>query len=103
MLAILEWHMATEGLDTESICPRCQAMRTVAKGALPFVSFLVDYDTLESCARGQPPEKGMGTDRVPRELYKYGLRCFLELLRASIDAYLKGEHPTVCRHEWMGS
>ena len=25
MLAIQEWHMANEGLDTESICPRCRS------------------------------------------------------------------------------
>ena len=148
--------MANEGLDTESICPRCrspgiqpitttadhqpcgnpgravrffcakclsvhddvalsplppcplplsvlQAMRVVAKGTLPSISFLVDYDTLESCAREQPPKKSVGTDRVPRELFKYGPRPFLELLRAAINAYLRGERPTVCSHEWMGA
>jgi hypothetical protein len=158
MLAIQEWQMANEGLDTEPICPRCrstgiqpitttadhqpcgnprravrffcakcrsahddvalnplppcplplsvlQAMRAAAKGTLPSISFLVDYDTpsLETCAREQPPRKSVGTDRIPRELYKYGLRPFLELLRAAINAYLKGERPTVHSHEWMGA
>jgi hypothetical protein len=27
----------------------------------------------------------------------------LELLRAAINAYLRGEHPTVYQHEWMGA
>jgi hypothetical protein len=156
MLAIQEWHMANEGLDTESICPRCrltgiqpitttadhqpcgnpqravrffcakclsvhdevalkplppcplplsvlQALRAAVRGTLPSISFLVDYDSLESCARQQPPRKSVGTDRVPRELYKYGPRVFLELLRAAINAYLKGERPTVRIHEWTGA
>ena len=156
MLAVQEWHMANEGLDTESVCPRCrsagiqpitttadhqpcgnprravrffcakcrsvhdevalnplppcplplsvlQAMRAVAAGTLPSISFLVDYDTLEACARAQPLRKSVGTDRIPRELYKYGPRPFLELLRAAINAYLRGERPTVRSHEWMGA
>jgi predicted transcriptional regulator len=78
-------------------------MRAAAKGTLPSISFLVDYDTLESCAREQPPKKSVGTDRVPRELYKYGPRPFLELLRAAINAYLQGKRPTVRSHEWMGA
>ena len=45
----------------------------------------------------------MGTDRIPRELYKYGPRPFLDLLRAAINAYLKDERPTVHSHEWMGA
>ncbi len=27
----------------------------------------------------------------------------LELLQAAINAYLRGEHPTVYQHEWMGA
>jgi hypothetical protein len=78
-------------------------MRAVAAGTLPSISFLVDYDTLEACARAQPLRKSVGTDRIPRELYKYGPRPFLELLRAAINAYLRGERPTVRSHEWMGA
>ena len=49
-------------------------MRAVAAGTLPSISFPVDYDTLEACARAQPLQKSVGTDRHPRELYKYGTR-----------------------------
>ena len=47
----------------------------------------------------------MGTNRVPprQELYKHGPRAFFELLRVAINAYLKGERPTVRIHEWMGA
>ena len=47
--------------------------------------------------------KSVGTDGIPREFYKYGPRVLLELLRAAINAYLRGEHPTVYQHEWMGA
>jgi hypothetical protein len=80
-------------------------MRTVArvKGALSSISFLIDYDTLESCTREEPPRNSVGTYRVPRKMYKYDPRCFLELLRAAINAYLEGDRPTACSHERMGA
>ena len=68
---------------------------------LPLLNFQVD--TLEACARAQPLRKSVGTDRLPRELYKYGPHPYQELLRAAINAYLRGERPTVRNHEWMGA
>jgi hypothetical protein len=156
MLAIQEWHMAKEGLDTELVCPRCRsadiqqikttsehqtcgnpgqavryfcakchsvhdevalnpllpcplplsvlkAVRTVPKGTLPQISSLVDYDTLEACIRALQTGKSVGTDWILREYNKYCPRPFLELLRAAINAYLKGERPTSRGHEWMGA
>ena len=156
MLAIQEWHMATEGLDTESGCPRCrsgsiqpitvtaenepcgnpsravryfcfscnsvhntprlnplppcplplsvlQAMRSAPDGIPAQISTSVDQATLEACVRALMTGKSVGTDGIPREFYKYGPRVLVELLRAAINAYLRGEHPTVCQHEWMGA
>ena len=156
MLAIQEWHMASEGLDTESGCPRCrsgtiqpitvtaenepcgnpgravryfcfrcnsvhdtvrlnplppcplplsvlQAMRSAPAGAPAQISVPVDQETLVACVRALTTGKSVGTDGIPREFYKYGPHVLLELLRAAINAYLKGEHPTVYQHEWMGA
>ena len=47
--------------------------------------------------------KSVGTDGIPREFYKYGPRVLLELLRAAINAYLRGERPMADPHEWMGA
>ena len=156
MLAIQEWHMASEGMDTESGCPRCrsgniqpitvtaenepcgnpgravryfcfscnsvhdtarlnplppcplplsvlQTMRSAPDGIPAQISILVDYETLVACVRALMTGKSVGTDGIPREFYKYGPRVLLELLRAAINAYLRGEHPTVYQHEWMGA
>ena len=78
-------------------------MRTVPAGTLAHISLLIDHDTLEGCVRALPTGKSVGTDGIPREFYKYAPRSFLELLRAAINAYLTGQRPTVCGHEWMGA
>lgn len=156
MLAIQEWHMASEGLDTESGCPRCrsgniqpitvtaenepcgnpgravryccfscnsvhdtvrlnplppcplplsvlQAMRSAPVGTPAQISLSVDLETLETCVRALSTGKSVGTDGIPREFYKYGPRALLDLLRAAINAFLRGERPTVYQHEWMGA
>jgi hypothetical protein len=148
--------MASEGLDTESGCPRCrsvsiqpitvtaenepcgnpsravryfcfscnsvhntprlnplppcplplsvlQAMRSAPDGIPAQISISVDQATLEACVRALMTGKSVGTDGIPKEFYKYGPRVLVELLRAAINAYLRGEHPTVCQHEWMGA
>jgi hypothetical protein len=43
----------------------------------------------------------VGTDGIPREFYKYDLRPLLELVLAAINAFLCGQEPTMCGHEWM--
>ena len=156
MLAIQEWHMASEGLDTESGCQRCrsrniqpitvtaanepcgnpgravkyccfscnsvhdtvwlnplppcplplsvlQAMRCAPAGTPAQISTPVDPTLLEACARALALRNSVGTDGIPREFYKYGPRVLLELLRAAINAFLRGERPTSHRHEWMGA
>ncbi len=42
-------------------------------------------------------------DGIPREFYKYGPQGLLELLWAALNAYLRGETPSVCAHEWIGA
>ena len=156
MLAIQEWHMASEGLDTESGCQRCrsrniqpitvtaanapcgnpgravryccfscnsvhdtvrlhplppcplplsvlQAMRSAPAGTPAQISISVDPTLFEACVRALALGKSVGTDGIPREFYKYGPRVLLELLRAAINAFLRGERPTSHQHEWMGA
>jgi hypothetical protein len=78
-------------------------MRSAPDGIPAQISILVDYETLVACVRALMTGKSVGTDGIPREFYKYGPRVLLELLRAAINAYLRGEHPTVYQHEWMGA
>jgi hypothetical protein len=47
--------------------------------------------------------KATGVDGFPREFYKYGPQNLLELLWAALNAYLRGEKPSVCAHEWLGA
>ncbi len=44
-----------------------------------------------------------GVDGFPREFYKYGPQNLLELHWAALNAYLRGEMPSVCAHEWLGA
>jgi hypothetical protein len=37
------------------------------------------------------------------EYHKYGPYLSLELRRAAIHAYLRGDHPRVHSHEWVGA
>jgi len=152
ILAVQEWHMASEGMDTYSICPGCkscglhvlttsgirqsshlsnrsiwffcsqcqslynhpdlalmppcpissrvlEAMRRIPPGTAPLLNRLVDFATLEKSARGQKNGKQTGVDGQPREFYKYGPTALLELLWKAINAYLRGETPSVCLHD----
>jgi hypothetical protein len=156
MLAVQEWHMASEGLDTLSICPRCSSkdlhvlstgartqcfgnpqravryfcsqcqtihnqvaaaplppcplpaevlnsLRKIPEGSLPLLSRPVDFDTVEQTARSQELDKSPGADEFPRELYKYCVQPLLVLLWRAINAYLRGDIPSVCAHEWLGA
>jgi hypothetical protein len=76
-----------------------QAMRSAPAGTPAQISISVDQTTLEACVRALGIGKSVGTDGIPREFYKYGPRVLFELLRAAINAYLRGEHPTVNQHE----
>jgi len=63
----------------------------------------VDFDTVEQTARSQELDKSPGADEFPRELYKYCVQPLLVLLWRAINAYLLGEIPAVCAHEWLGA
>ncbi len=83
-----------------------QAVSVAPAGITAFLSLLnvlIDYETLETCVRALLTGKSVGTDGIPREFYKYGPRPLLELLRTAFSAYLSGNRPTVCGHEWMGT
>ena len=156
MLAIQEWHMANEGMETGSICPRCsspglqpistgatqqrfgnpkravkffcgqctsvhetvayaplppcpipisllEAMRKIPPGTLPLISRMVDMETVISRTRRQGTGLSTGSDRFHREFYKDAPLILLERLWAAINAYLRGDPPTVCAHEWIGA
>ena len=74
-------------------------MRSAPAGIPAQISLSVDYETLEACVRALGTGKSVGTDGIPREFYKYGPRVLLELLRAAINAYLRGERPMADQHE----
>jgi len=156
IIAVQESHMASEGMDSYSVCPGCNqggmhvlstsatdqrfqysartikffcsqcqsvhdqlalapmpscpipisvidAMRPIPEGTASLISRLVDFETLERCARGQKNGKKPGSDNHYREFYKYGPTVYLELLWKAINAYLSGATPTVCVHEWTGA
>jgi len=156
MLSVQEWHMASEGMDTYSVCPSCQtkglhvistsatqqrfgnptravkffcvqcqfvcdepalasmppcpipkqvldAMRKIPADSLPLINRAIDFETFERCALRQPKDKAPGSDGQPREFCKYGPTALLELYWTAINAYLRGDTPTVCMHEWVGA
>lgn len=156
MLSVQEWHMASEGMDTYSICPNCQAkglhvistsatqqkfgnparavrffceqcqstctepamapmppcpipkqvleaMRRIPTGSLPLINRMIDFESFERCTRRQPNDRAPGSDGQPREYGKYGPAAYVELLWAASNAYLRGETPSVCIHEWAGA
>jgi hypothetical protein len=70
---------------------------------MPLLSRLIDFETLEQCVRNLRNGKATGVDGFPREFYKYGPQNLLELLWAALNAYLRGEKPSVCAHEWLGA
>ncbi len=75
-----------------------QAMNSAPDGIPAQISIFVDQETLVACVQALMTSKSVGTDGIPRELYKYGPRVLLELLRAAINAYLRCD-PTVYQHE----
>ena len=156
MLSVQEWHMASEGMDTYSVCPTCrqqglhvlstsatqqrfgnptravrffcehcqsicdkpamapmppcpipkqvlEAMRKIPAGSLPLINRTIDFESFERRTRRQPNGKAPGSDGQPREYCKYGPTAFLELYWAAGNAYLRGEAPSVCIHEWSGA
>ena len=74
-------------------------MRSAPAGTPAQISISVDPPMMKASARELAIEKSVGTDGIPREFYKYGPRVLLELLRAAINAFLRGERPTVYQHE----
>jgi hypothetical protein len=153
ILAVQEWHMASEGMNTYSVCPVCrakdlkvlrvttdhqqfgnrtrvvkffceqcqslynefavapmppypispallEALRKISFGTMPLLSRLFDFETLEQCVRKLCNGKATGVDGIPRE---FGPQNLLELLCAALNAYLRGEIPSVCAHEWLGA
>ena len=77
-----------------------EAMRRIPAGSLPLINRTIDFETLERCARRQPSNRAPGSDSQPREFCRYGPTAFLELYWKAINAYLRGETPSVCEHEW---
>jgi hypothetical protein len=70
---------------------------------MSLLSRLIDFETLEQCVCKLRNGKATGVDGIPREFYKYGPQNLLELLWAALNAYLRGEMPSVCAHEWLGA
>ena len=79
------------------------AMRRIPAGSLPLLNRTIDFESFERRARRQPNGRAPGSDGQPREYCKYGPTAFLELYWAAGNAYLRGETPSVCIHEWTGA
>ncbi len=80
-----------------------EALRKIPFGTMPLLSRLFDFETLGQCAHKRSNGKATRVDGIPREFYKYGPQSLLELLWAALNAYLRGETPSVCAHEWLGA
>ena len=76
-----------------------EVLRKIPFGTMPLLSRLIDFEILEQCVRKLLNGKATGVD----EFYKYGPQGLLELLWAAHNAYLRGETPSVCAHEWIGA
>ncbi len=69
----------------------------------PLINRAIYFETFERCARRQSNDKASGSDGQPREYVKYGPTALLELYWKADNAYLTGEPPSVCMHEWLGA
>ncbi len=80
-------------------------MPSAPTGAPAQISISEDQleETLVACVRALMMGKSVCKNELPIEFYKYWLHVLLELLRAAINAYKRGEHPTVYQHKWMGA
>ena len=156
MLSVQECYMASEGMDTYSVCPDCrkkglhvlstsathqaygnptrairffceqcqmvydapalgpmppcpipkqvmEAMRRIPTGTPPLISRPIDFETFEKCTMQQPNDRAPGSDGQPREFSKYGPTSLRVLYWRAGNAYMRGETPTVCPHEWAGA
>ena len=70
---------------------------------MPLLSRLIDFETLEQCVHKLHQGKLTGVDGISRQFYRYGPQTLLELLSVALNAYLRGETPSVCAHEWIGA
>jgi hypothetical protein len=80
-----------------------KGMRKIPPGTAPLICRPIDLDTFVSLVRRLHINKRPGSDVVPREFPKYGPLSYLERYRNAINAFNRGEPPTVCAHEWEGS
>ncbi len=53
-----------------------EAMRRIPAGPLPLIKRLVDFETLERCARWKPGKKSPVEDFHPQEFCEYGRRNY---------------------------
>ena len=79
-----------------------RALRKIPRDSPPLVCRPVDFSTLEECVRRLPKGRSPGMDGIPYEYYTHGPPELLELLRAAINAYLRGDTPTVGIQDWTG-
>jgi len=80
-----------------------EAMRKLPKDIGPILTKPVDLDTMDRIRAKWRTGLSAGTDAIPREYVKYGPIEFLELYRAATNAFLRGDTPSVCAHEWEGT
>ena len=78
-------------------------MRKIPEGSLPILRRPVDLEIVAWTVRSQELDKTPGDDGVPWELYKYGVHSLQVLFWRAINAYLRGELPSVCVNEGLGA
>ena len=78
-------------------------MRRIPPDLKPLICGDVDLETLQAVTWKLYHDLSVGSDGSPREIYKYAPLVFLERLRAAINAYTRGETPSVAAHEWTGA
>ena len=80
-----------------------RVMHRFPAGSLTLIKRAIDFEAFERCVRRQPNGKAPGSDGQPREFCKHVPIASLELHWKAINAYLRGETPSVCEHEWAGA
>jgi hypothetical protein len=95
LLGILLQLFDTVSLKPLPPCPLPLSVRSAPDDTPAQISLSVDLETLETCVRALLTGKSVCTDGIQRKFYKYGPRALLELLRAAINAFSRGERPTI--------
>jgi hypothetical protein len=80
-----------------------EEIRKISVGTRPLISRPIGFETFKKCTQKQPNDRAPEGDGQPREFCNYGPTALKELYWKASNAYMLGEVPTVCPHEWTGA